>query len=134
MLSIFPDLYTYQQFVPLLLRIVAGLIFISFAYAKLISNRSNRIAFFHSIGLRPARLFWGITSLAELIGGIFLLVGFLLQPTALILAMISIIAAFIKMRRPTELTNSAGYFVLLFVMLVSLAFLGPGVFAVDFPL
>jgi len=134
MLSIFPDLYTYSEVAPFLLRVAVGLIFISFAYSKLVSERDERMMFFQNIGLRPARFFWGAVSALELIGGVFLVIGFLVQPTAAVLGVIALASAGIKMRHPELLQNRTEHFLLLFAVLVSLMFLGPGFWAIDLPL
>ncbi len=134
MLSILPDLYTYQQFAPFILRAVAGFMFIYFAYLKFFPEREQRIDFFARIHLRPAQLFWGIVSVIELVGGVLLVLGLFTQLAALVLAVLMLFAVIIKLWRFDALASHISYYLLLFAVLVSLIFLGPGFWAFDYPL
>lgn len=67
MLSLFPQLFNYQELAPLILRIVAGLIAASFAYPKL-----KRLAEWKNF----------LIGSGEILIGIFLISGFFIQIAA----------------------------------------------------
>lgn len=134
MLSVFPDLYTYQLVVPLMLRVILGLLFIYFGYMKLYNHREQKLVFFSRLNLNPPILFLSATALLEIVGGVFLLVGFFLQPSAIALALLMLGTVLVKIFKPSSLPNDIGYYLLLLITTISLVFLGPGFFAFDFPL
>ena len=133
-LSIFPDLLTFWLVAPFLLRITAGFIFIYFGYTKIWKEKERRVSFFNKIGLGGGMVSFWIVSLAELVGGIFLVLGFFTQATAMILFFIILGAIYTKIRQPKLLDNSLEFFVLLLSVLLSLLFLGAGFWAIDLPL
>lgn len=134
MLSPWPQLFDYVLLVPTVLRVVLGVMYIRFGYFKLTRGREVKRTFFNRAGFPAARWWvWGI-GILELVGGLFLIVGFLTQITALVLSIILLGAAFIKTRKPDLLPNSTDYYILIFVTTASLLLLGPGFLAVDLPL
>lgn len=129
MLSIFPDLLTYGLLAPVLIRLALGLYFLYFGYALISTREISR-------NKKVAKHFY-VPSLAlgalSITGGVLVLVGFLTQAGALILALVSayhIATPFsygkIKDNRIVSL--------LLFTMALSLLFSGPGFLAFDLPL
>ncbi len=133
-LSMFPDLLTFWLIAPFLLRITAGFIFIYFGYTKIWKERERRVSFFNKIGFGNGSIFFWIISLAELIGGILLVLGVFTQATAIMLSFIILGAIYTKIRQPDLLDNSLEFFILLFAVLLSLLFLGAGFWAIDLPL
>lgn len=134
MLSIFPSLFTYQLLVPTVFRLAAGGIFFWFGYSKLWKEREQKRQFFEGIGLKPGMFFVWFFGLVELSGGILLIAGYLTQPAALALSLIALGAYAAKATKRGELSSSAGFLFLLFLLTASLLFLGPGKFAFDLPL
>jgi putative oxidoreductase len=134
MLSIFPQLLTYSFFAPFLLRIVAGAIFVWYGYGKLVLDADKKSKFFESIKMKPGWLYVWIFGLIELIGGVFIIVGFMTQLVSLVFALISLACFFIKWKNPDSLTTSKMAYVLLFVIFVSLILTGPGFKSFDLPL
>ncbi len=114
MLSLFPQLFTYQEMAPLILRIVAGFIVISFAYPKL---------------KKPGEFGNFLIGLLEFFTGALLVAGFLMQLAAALI----ILAMIFEILRP-NLNKDYTFMVLLMFVLVALMFLGPGFFAIDLPL
>jgi len=114
MLSLFPQLFTYQELAPFILRLAAGLIALNFAYPKL---------------KNPGELRNFIIGLVEIISGIMLIAGFLAQLAAGLI----IIAMIFELFKPEDYKNYK-FMVLLIVVLVALMFLGPGLFSLDLPL
>jgi len=114
MLSLFPQLFAYQELAPLILRIAAGFIVISFAYPKL---------------KKPGEFGNFLVGLAEFLTGALLVAGFLTQLAAALV----ILAMIFEIFRPSPDKNYK-FMVLLMVVLIALMFIGPGFFAIDFPL
>src|SRR5271168_1865331 len=119
-LSTLPYLLDFRFYAPLLLRVIAGLFFIFYGYQKLTDKRNTKKAFFESIGLRPGLVFAISLGIVELVGGVLLCIGLLTQPTALILAVVMIVALIIKLKHPHLLEHEWSFYFLLFIILVSL--------------
>jgi len=119
MLSIFPSLLSFEGFAPLLLRLTLGFIFIYWSYSKLKDrNNSKEI----SMGIM------------EILIGLLLIIGFLTQLVALISAIILAIHLIKKIKEKAFLSNGVNYYLILFIISITLLFTGPGFFAFDLPL
>jgi putative oxidoreductase len=134
LLTLFPDLLTYGLIAPFILRVSLGLVLVYFSYLKFGKERMEKITFFESIGMRPGAFYVNVIGSIELIGGILLVVGAYTQAAALIGAFIMLVATFIKWRHPQSLRNDIEFYILLFVVALSLVFLGAGFWAIDLPL
>ena len=134
MLSVFPDLLTYHQIAPLILRIVLGLIFISFGYEALTGEKQRWQKVFEMIKLRPSAFFEKLFGLVEIIGGIMLIIGLFTQVAALVFSIISLAELIIEYREPVLLKNSIFFYLLLLTISASLIFTGAGFAAFDLPL
>ncbi len=106
--SLLPDLFTYQLFVPVLLRLVVGWIFLNSARKYL--QQGDKME-----------------SLLEGVPALFLVAGLLTQAAAVVLLILSL-------RPKFSLQRSAELRFLLVVVLVSILVLGPGFLSVDLPL
>jgi putative oxidoreductase len=115
MLSLFPQLFAYRELAPFILRLVLGLIFISFGYPKTF-KRLEQNHFQRALGI------------LELGGGILLIAGLFIQIAAILL-IIARIAAISKSSEKNYRLN-----ILIIASLVSLLLLGPGLFSFDLPL
>lgn len=134
MLSVFPDLFTYELLGVFLIRITLGLIFIYFAYCKIWKQKDEKVALFATIGFRPPLIFFWLITIIEFVGGVLLLIGLFVQPTAAILSILMLGTLIIKLVSPNLFLNGAEFYLLLFISLVSLLFLAPGFLAIDIPL
>jgi len=134
MLNTFPQLLAFGFFAPTILRITAGFFFARFGLLKLSSDKEAKIKFFETIGLRPAILFLWIVALTEIIAGTMIVVGFLTQIASMIAGLIMFISIIIKILKPKALPNSLDFYILFFVVFMSLIISGAGLFAVDLPL
>ena len=120
MLSLFPDLFTYSFFAPLLLRLVLGLSFIYFGYHLL------RQAL--GVGYK-------IIGLMELIAGAMILVGVWTQAAVLVLIILMLLNLFGWLKSLLPVTQPAlAYQLLTLAALLSLLLTGAGAFAFDLPL
>ncbi len=133
MLSIFPQLLDLQFFGPLFLRLILGAIFIVHGYPKLFKNFAGTVQFFESIGIRPAKFWVVAVGLTEFVGGIFLIAGFLVQLVALA-AIVDMAVAIWKVGRKRGFVGGYEFELSLLVIALSLLVLGPGAYAIDFPL
>ena len=133
--SLFPDLFTYGFLATGVLRMTLGLIFIWFAYEKFFYQRTERIAFFEKLGIKPAIVFFALVTSVELLAGIGLVLGYYTKVAALITGTLMTLATFIKWYRPSALhRNTIEFYILLAILSFALIFLGPGAIAFDLPL
>jgi len=119
MLSLFPSLLAFEQIAPFLLRVTLAIVFLFWAYRKLRVGGST-------VGMLYAIL--------EALIGISLIFGFYMQLGALIAAIILGIRLLRKIGSKSFFTDGVNYYFLLFVIALSLLFLGAGAFAFDMPL
>jgi len=131
MLSIFPELLTYQLLAPLMLRLVIGFIFIDFGWSKVTRQRAQKAVFFESINLKPGVLFVWIIGIIEILAGLFLLAGFMTQIGALISSIILLISLFLKKKHPDSFESSFGYLFLCLIIALSLLVSHPGFYSID---
>ncbi len=134
MLAVFPTLLTFQMVSPVILRIALGLIFIDFGWAKMRRQRSDKVAFFDSIGLRPGLYFVLAVGAVEILAGLFLLIGLFTQVASLVSSIILAISIYLKKRHPDKFESSLGFLSLALIVSLSLIFTGPGFLSFDLPL
>jgi len=136
MFSIFPQLFVYDQLAPLILRLAVGIIFVAHGYPKLFKNFGATADFFGSVGLKPAKFWVAVVGISEFFGGILLLIGFLTQIAALLIAITMLVAMIYvnKIKFKKSLISGYELDLILFAAAFALIFLGPGAFAIDLPL
>ena len=123
MLSVFPSLYNYGNLVPDLLRLFLGLYLLKTAWENYMMIRQ---------GVRPQKaIFW---SILEVIGAGLLLAGLWIQPTALVFAALTTSMIIFRNKIPAAQKHPIEFQILLVIVYVALAVLGPGLFAIDLPL
>ena len=144
MLNPFPELLVFGFFIPFILRVTIGLIFLWFAYRHLFKKREAIIASFESeppglTSLTPylrklAPLVTWIFGIVEiLVGGAFI-VGFLTQIAALVSIVILLKTLYFR-KKYTEFTPySSLLYIVLIVVSFSLLLSGAGALALDIPL
>lgn len=119
MLAIFPSLLAFEQFAPLIIRLVLGITLAYFGYLKIRelgqSSGSNS----------------KIYGFVEIIIAIFLIIGLFTQLAALLNAIILVIKLGYKAHEKALLSNGINYYILLLAMAISLLFSGAGLFAFD---
>lgn len=133
-LSLFPELFTYELAGVALLRIFLGASFIVYGYNKLIHKRKYYQRLFSMFNKKTANILPSFIGAIELIGGVLLVVGLYTQAVASLFALLAIIASDLKSRNPKTLPYNEAVYLSLFVISLSLLFLGPGIFAFDYPL
>ena len=134
MLNPFPELLSFSLLGPFVLRVVLGLIFIDLGILKFRGEKTRWLASFEALNIHPADLMLAIYALLQIVGGVFLIAGFWTQVAALVLAVFSGIELGIEWKAREVLKRDLVFYLLLFVISVSLLFTGAGAFAFDIPL
>ena len=134
MLNPFPELLSFSLLGPFVLRVVLGLIFIDLGILKFRGEKTRWLASFETLNIHPADLMLAIYALLQIVGGVFLIAGFWTQVAALVLAVFSGIELGIEWKAREVLKRDLVFYLLLFVISVSLLFTGAGAFAFDIPL
>ena len=134
MLNTFPNLLTYGLIAPFILRVVVGIIFLDLGYLKLGKEKSAWNLFFQTIHFKPSYVFVALLATIEIVAGAFLIVGYLTQIAALVMAIILFAECYIEMQDGSLLKRDIVFYLLLLAICVSLIFSGAGKFAFDLPL
>lgn len=132
MLSLFPQLFAFQELVPLATRLTLALIFIVHGFPKLFTARSQTAQFFEQAGIKPAKFWTLAVGSTEFFGGIFLLFGIFTQAAAGLIALV-MLGAIALVKRKQGLINGWEFDLALLIMALSLLVLGPGSFSLDLP-
>ncbi|MCH7882837.1 DoxX family protein [Patescibacteria group bacterium] len=130
--SLFPGLFVLANFVPLIIRLFLGLLFIAHGYPKLFKSFNQTVGFFESVGIKPAKFWVFVVGVVEFFGGIALLIGFATQFVALLIA-IEMLVAIIVVKFKKGFVGGYELDLALLVMAISLVFLGAGAYAFDLP-
>src|SRR5689334_23036755 len=134
MLNPFPDLLVYSLIAPLILRLVAGYVFIDLGILAFRSEREAWINSFKALRVPNPRTAVKILGLVEMAGGALLILGLWTQITVIVLGVITFAEAYLEYRAPDLLKRNIVFYVLLLGILLSLLFSGAGAFAFDLPL
>jgi putative oxidoreductase len=126
------------SFAPLALRLVAGVIFVAYGSQKLFGwfggyGLEGTGQWMASIGLEPGYLMALMAGSAEFFGGLALIAGVLIRPTAIALAL-TMLVAIITVHLPNGLfmaNNGYAFALALMAMSASLAVSGAGAVSAD---
>ena len=135
MLSVFPDLLFLDPLAPFFLRVTVGIIFLLMGYNHLTRERREGLA-------SDLRLKWGATGtffiwylgIFEVITGLFLIIGFLTQIAAIVGGVITLKLLYGRKKYPKIAPQGSSFYIILFVICLSLLLTGAGAFAIDLPL
>lgn len=120
MLSIFPDLLSYQQISPMIIRLTLGIIFVIWSYKALKGGSLD-------IKLK-------IITSVEGISGILLIIGLWTQLAALFIVIDMVIRLYFKFKERSLFSDGINYYFILLIMAISLMFTGAGFISIDLPL
>ena len=134
MLNPFPDLLTYSLLAPLILRLVAGLIFIDLGLIIFKGEKTRWLASFKALRIPKEELAVKIFGAVQIIAGVMFVLGLYTQIAALILALITFAETYIEYKEPVILKRNFVFYILLLTISLSLLFSGAGAFAIDLPL
>jgi len=118
MLSLFPFLLPFGVFAPFFLRLVLALVVLRFGYVHIQKKQHVPVIF----------------GMIQSVAGILLAIGLFTQVAALILVIIFGLLLLKQIANKAFLTDGVNYYLLLFVIALSLLVSGPGAFAFDYPL
>ncbi|HBM46177.1 MAG: hypothetical protein UT05_C0003G0051 [Parcubacteria group bacterium GW2011_GWF2_38_76] len=118
-LSIFPELYNYQQYAPLILRLSVGLIFLGDGWQDI--KKKNGIKLLNTS-----------TGSLKIISGLALVFGIYTQLWALVAGLLSLFNMAVSLRDGDW--QKLKYDLLMLIITLSLLFSGPGLYAIDLPL
>lgn len=134
MINPFPELLTFHLLAPVLLRITLGVFIFKLGISKIQRPTEILISFFESLGLKPGKYALKSLGWTEICMGTLLIVGLMTQIAAFIVAIICFVSIIVSTRHEHVGLYSPSYYVLLFVISISLVFTGAGLIAIDLPL
>jgi len=111
-----------------------GVMFIMHGYPKLLGGPAMWEGVggaMGEVGVTFLPLVWGLlAALAETLGGLFFLIGFLFRPAALIMAFTMLVASLHHLGNGDGL-NGASHAIEIGIVFLGFAFIGPGKYSVD---
>ena len=124
------SLLIYNDLAIFVLRLALGSVFLFHGWDK-ISDLKETYAYFQKNGFRPG-WFWGtVAATVQFGGGLFLLLGFLTQMLAVLLAIMMVVILWFHLRRKTPFGRGLDFSLTLLASLVLLATLGDGAYALN---
>lgn len=90
--------------------------------------------FFETIHFKPTQLFVTLLAVIEIVSGAFLVVGYLTQVAALVMAVILFAEGYVELKDGALLKRDIVFYTLLLVICISLLLTGAGTLAFDLPL
>jgi uncharacterized membrane protein YphA (DoxX/SURF4 family) len=134
MLNPFPELLTYSLLAPFVLRITIGFLLVNLGFLKLKKEKSRWEALFETFQIKQKVVATKILGGIEVVGGLALIAGFYTQIAALAFVILGGIEVYIEFKEETLLKRDIVFYLLMFVIALSLLFSGAGFFAFDLPL
>ncbi len=135
MLNPFPSLLTYSLVAPFILRATLGLILINLGYLKMTKEKARWGIIFEFLGIKAHEtLAAQVVGLIEIVGGLMLLVGLYTQIAALVFVFLNGIELYIEYKDASLIRRDLVFYILIFVIALSLLFSGAGFYAFDLPL
>jgi uncharacterized membrane protein YphA (DoxX/SURF4 family) len=134
MLNPFPDLLIYSLLAPFILRVVAGLVFIDLGFLAFKNEKERWLSSISALRVPNPKLALKIFGGVEIAGGIMFILGFYTQIAALILAFLVFAEVYVEYKDPLILKRNFVFYIMLFVIVLSLLLSGAGAFAIDLPL
>ncbi|MDP3770785.1 MAG: DoxX family protein [bacterium] len=136
-MSLLQPLLVYSDWGLVVLRVVAGVIFIVHGTPKLFGPQpgvKGFTAWLRSMNIPLAGLFGIVVPLLEFFGGIALILGFLTQAFALLLAVNMLVATLLKMTKMSKKFSGDGgweFDLVLIAVMLALALGGSGILSLD---
>ena len=135
MLNPFPDLLTYSLVAPFILRLTLGFILVNLGYLKLTKEKARWGVIFELLHIKRYERFAAqVVGTLEIVGGLMLITGFYAQIAALAFLILNGAEMYIEYKDETLLRRDIVFYVLIFVIALSLMFTGAGFLAFDLPL
>lgn len=119
-----------------ILRVVLGVIFVAHGLPKLTGGMEGTAAYFSSLGIPAPLVVAWLVALLETLGGLALLLGFLVTPVSLLLAL-HMLTGIVLAHAPNGFyvigfgRDGVEFNLLLIATLLAMIFCGPGLAAID---
>jgi uncharacterized membrane protein YphA (DoxX/SURF4 family) len=126
MLNTFPELLSFGLLSPFLIRIVLGLIVIDLGFASLKTEKKERLRVISLTKIPNPKYVLKAFSYLQMIAGFFVFIGLYTQIAALVLILLTFIETFIEYKESSLLRRDLGFYLMMFVMSVSLLLSGAG--------
>lgn len=134
MLSIFPGLLPYGLLSATIIRITVGLVILLFGTLTLFYHREKISKKLLSRGYPLANFIPWPVGIVQILTGGFLIIGFLTQASAIVVAYLFIDLMLIDTGKEKIFKQGNLFYVAMILISLSLLFSGAGAFAVDLPL
>jgi uncharacterized membrane protein YphA (DoxX/SURF4 family) len=134
MLNPFPDLLTYSLLAPLILRVVAGLVFINLGVLLFKGEKERWLISLSTLRVPSPKVAVKIFGAIEMVGGAMFILGSYTQVAALVLALLTFCEVYVECKDSGILKRDFVFYLMLLSIVLSLLFSGAGAFAVDLPL
>jgi uncharacterized membrane protein YphA (DoxX/SURF4 family) len=134
MLNPFPELLNYSLLAPFLLRVVVGLIFVDLGLLKFKSEKERWMTTFNTLNLRPADFLLPLYASLQIIGGVLLIIGLWTQVAALAFVIFTGMELYVEWGAKEILKRDIVFYLLIFIISLSLLLTGAGTYAIDLPL
>ena len=122
-------LFIFSDWAFLLLRVVLGTIFIAHGWPK-INDLKGTFKNFEMMGFKPG-FFWGLLiALLEFVGGLFLIIGLLVQPLGILFVM-EMLVAILMVKRKLGLVSGYELDIVILAASLVLATVGGGALTLD---
>ncbi len=134
MQNAFPHLLSLSLVAPFLLRMVAGAYFVIFGYKGMTNEWWERFEFFKNNKLPHPSIFATGTAVADMLGGVMLMMGLWTQIVAMALFIVCVTAILIKYSGEKFPKPDISIYILLSIILISVFITGSGYYGMDIPL
>jgi putative oxidoreductase len=134
MLNPLPELLSFTQLGPFILRLVIGLVFLDLGLLKFRSEKARWIESFKRLHLNPAGLLVPLYALIEIAGGILLMLGAWTQIAALAFVILVGLEFYVEYKDSSVLKRDFTFYLLVLAIAASLLFTGAGSYSFDIPL
>lgn len=134
MLSIFPELLSYSLLGVSFLRLIVGVTLGIISVEVLFIKREDLIAKISKRGWFFAKYSLWLLGATSLLSALFMIIGFLVQPVAIISAYLFLNIMYLDSGKNKVLSRSNLFYISMALISLTLLFLGPGIFSVDLPL
>lgn len=131
--SLFPDLFTYSFFVPLLLRLALGFVFINLGYLKLVKEKNGWLMLMRFLKIPQAKFWLMLFGALEIIGGLMMVIGLYVQGIALFFIIIGLISFAVESKEESLLRRDLVFYFLMLIISICVLILGAGTMAFDAP-
>jgi uncharacterized membrane protein YphA (DoxX/SURF4 family) len=134
MLNVFPDLLSLSILAPTVIRLVVGIFLVVLGWKTITKKRLAFESYFQAKQYPLAAWLPWKLGMAEILVGIFIIIGFFTQVAALLAVYIFFTLMYIDDRKEKIFPYTATFYLVLVFVTLTLLITGAGAFAFDLPL